>query len=60
MANATIFRDSAGKRLPSVSTIIGQEEMLPDGNVKKVQIFRHAGFVPACRGGAQNAVFDHH
>lgn len=24
MANATIFRDSAGKRLPSVSTIIGQ------------------------------------
>jgi hypothetical protein len=59
MANATIFRDSAGKRLPSVSTIIGQEEVLPDGNVRKVQIFRHAGFVPACRGGAQDAS-DHH
>jgi hypothetical protein len=36
------------------------EEMLPDGNVRKVQIFRHAGFVPACRGGAQDAVSDHH
>lgn len=35
------------------------EEMLPDGSVKKVQVFRHAGFVPACRGGSRDAVYDH-
>lgn len=44
MGNATIFKDSTGKRVPSVSTIIGQLDK--PGLVYWAHKLRLAAFVP--------------
>lgn len=33
------------------------EEKQPDGSVKKTQVFKHAGFVPACDCGGATGSF---